>query len=124
MKIKTLSAVLIWSDKYRDLADWYIETLELNTIEEIKHPDDTGVGLSVGGFYLWIGQHSQVHGRSKDPHRIMLNLTVDSVSQTYQELKDKGVTFIASPFKAPTFDKYFATFTDPDGNILQLIGDK
>lgn len=124
MNLKTISAVLIWSDNYRSLADWYIDTLELDTIEEIHHPDDTGVGLSVGGFYLWIGQHSQVHGQSKDPNRIMLNFAVDSVMQTYQELQDKGVNFIASPFKAPTFDKYFATFTDPDGNILQLIGDK
>jgi len=49
---------------------------------------------------------------------------VDSVSKTYQILRDRGVKFLAEPFRAPTFDKHFATFCDLDGNTLQLIGGK
>lgn len=117
-----VSAILIWSEDFRALANWYQEKLGLETIEEINHPEDTGVGLSVGDFYLWIGQHSEVHGKAKDPHRIMFNITVDSVESTYETLVSNGVSCIATPFKAPTFDKYFATFEDLDGNIFQLIG--
>jgi hypothetical protein len=122
--IKDISAVLIWSDDYKKLANWYSEKLGLAVLEELKHPDDTGIGFQVGGVYLWIGKHSEVAGKNKDPYRHMINLTVDSVEKEYQGLKDKGVDFIAAPFKAPTFDKYFATFYDLDGNVAQLIGDK
>lgn len=54
----------------------------------------------------------------------MFNITVDSVETAYNELIAKNVDFIAKPFKAPTFDKYFATFRDLDGNVMQLIGDR
>ena len=52
----------------------------------------------------------------------MYNISVDSVDTAYAYLIKKGVTVIAKPFKAPTFDKWFATFSDPDGNTIQLIG--
>ena len=122
MQLNKISAVLLWSEDYIALSDWYKEKLELATIEEIHHPDDTGIGLSVGESYLWIGKHSEVKGKSKDPYRIMFNISVDSVNSAYNELKAKGVDFIAEPFKAPTYDMYFSTFTDLDGNVVQLIG--
>jgi len=119
---KSISAVLIWSGDFKRLADWYKEKFGFGTIEEIDHPQDTGVGLAVGESYLWIGQHSEVHGKNRDPFRVMFNISVDSVEKTYDDLVSKGVNFIAKPFKAPTFDKYFATFEDLDGNVGQLIG--
>jgi len=122
--IKDISAILIWSEDYRKLANWYQEKLGLTVLEELNHPDDTGVGFQVGNVYLWIGQHSQVKGKNKDMHRHMFNFVVDSVSETYEKLEKKGVKFLAKPFKAPTFDKYFATFYDLDDNLAQLIGNK
>lgn len=124
MMIKSISATLIWSEDYRKLADWYIDKLELKIIEELNHPEDTGVGLAVGESYLWIGYHSEVKGKNNDPYRHMFNITVDSVTEAYEELKSKDVEFIAKPFQAPTFDSYFATFYDLDGNVIQLIGGK
>ena len=122
MNLKKISATLIWSEDYEALAAWYREKLELDTIEELNHPDDTGIALAVGESYLWIGKHSEVHGKNQDPHRIMFNIAVDSVTETYEELKEKGVEFIATPFKAPVSESYFATFIDLDRNVLQLIG--
>lgn len=122
--IKNISAILIWSEDYRKLANWYKDMLELEVLEELDHPEDTGVGFQVGNVYLWIGQHSQVKGKNKDMHRHMFNFVVDSVSETYEKLEKKGVKFLAKPFKAPTFDKYFATFYDLDDNLVQLIGNK
>lgn len=120
----SISAVLIWSENYKSLAEWYIEKLGLKIIEELTHPDDTGYGLAVGESYFWIGKHSEIRGKNQDPYRIMINFSVDSVSEVFNTLKDNGVEFIAEPFKAPTFDKYFATFSDLDGNTIQLIGGK
>jgi predicted enzyme related to lactoylglutathione lyase len=124
MKLNKISAILIWSEDYEALVDWYKDKLGLETIEEINHPEDTGMGLSIGESYFWIGKHSEVQGKNKDPHRIMFNISVDSVTEAYEELKENGVEFIAGPFKAPTFDSYFATFKDLDGNIVQFIGGK
>ncbi len=122
--LRNISSVLIWSQNYRKLANWYQEKLGLTPIDELNHPQDTGVGFQVGKVYLWIGQHSKVKGKNKDIHRHMFNFEVNSVTKTYEALKAKGVKFFAKPFKAPTFDKYFATFYDFDNNLVQLIGDK
>lgn len=119
---KNISTILIWSENYRALADWYIEKLDFKPIQEINHPNDTGVAFMVGNTRLWIGQHSEVHGKNKDMHRIMFNIEVDSVEKAYEHLKNKGVKFFCKPFKAPTFDKYFATFYDLDNNLVQIVG--
>ncbi len=126
LKIDRISTILIWSENFRRLADWYKEILGFKVINELNHPQDTGVlfEISPGGTTLWIGQHSEVKEKNADPCRHMFNLTVASVTAGYEELKKKGVEFVAEPFKAPTFDKYFTTFYDLDGNMVQLIGGK
>lgn len=124
MQFKKISTILIWSENWKPLADWYQNTFSLKAIEEINHPQDTGrlFEFPEGGVWLWVGQHSEVKGQSQDPCRIMFNINVDSVTEAHKYLLDKGVTCIAPPFKAPTFDKYFATFSDLDGNYFQIIG--
>jgi hypothetical protein len=119
---KNISDVIIWSQDYKKLAKWYRDKLDLEKIGEVDHPKDKCIGFRIGSVELWIGYHDQVKGKNKDKYRIMHNIVVDSVSESYKSLSKKGVNFIAKPFKAPTFDKYFATFEDLDGNILQLIG--
>lgn len=123
---KKISTILIWSENFRKLANWYQKIFDLKVIEEINHPKDTGVLFEFpdGSPWLWIGQHSKVKGKSKDACRIMFNINVDSVEKVYKYLVSKKVKIIAKPFKAPTFDKYFATFSDPDGNLIQIIGQK
>jgi len=126
VKFEKISTVLIWSEDAQKLADWYKNTFNFKVIEELDHPNDTGVLLEVNpdGTWLWIGQHSEVKSKNPDPHRHMFNLNVESVSEAYEYLKQKGVEFFARPFKAPTMKKYFATFYDLDGNMIQLIGEK
>lgn len=119
-----ISATLIWSGNYRKLAKWYQDKLGLKVKEELNHPNDTGIAMSIGSSYFWVGKHSGIKGKNKDPFRIMFNIRVPSVTKTYNILKKRGVKIIAAPFKAPTFDKYFVTFSDLDGNTIQLIGNK
>lgn len=121
---KNISTILIWSGDYKKLVDWYKEIFDFSVTEELNHPQDTGVLFRVGNIYLWIGQHSEVKGKNQDYNRHMFNIDVDSVTETTEYLKSKGVKFLAEPFKAPTFDKYFATFYDLDNNLIQLIGEK
>lgn len=121
---KRISTILIWSSDYKKLAEWYTDKLGLKKIDELNHPKDTGIRFAVGESNLWIGRHSKVKGKNKNIHRHMFNIEVDSVTQSYKRLKFKGVKFLATPFKAPTFNKYFATFYDLDNNLIQLIGNK
>lgn len=119
-----ISTILIWSENYATLAAWYKDVFNLKELEQINHPNDTGIlyEFPEGQPWLWVGQHDQVKGKNKDPLRIMFNINVDSVTQAYVYLKEKGATVIAEPFKAPTMEKWFATFSDPDGNTVQIIG--
>jgi uncharacterized glyoxalase superfamily protein PhnB len=119
---QSIPTVLLWSGDFRKLANWYQEKFGFPVVKELDHPQDTGVQFAVGSSFLWVGQHSEVHGKNKDPFRVMFNIRVDSVQKVFDELSAKGVTFIAKPFKAPTFDLWFATFQDLDGNIGQIIG--
>lgn len=119
-----IGTILIWSENFKQLADWYKDVFNLTINEELNHPQDTGILFDFpgGAPWLWIGQHDKIHGKNQEPLRIMFNISVDSVSKAYEYLLSKGVTFIATPFKAPTMDKWFATFSDPDGNTVQIIG--
>ncbi len=122
-----ISTILLWSDDYAALAAWYQDVFNLKVIEQLDHPKDTGILMEFpqGQPWLWTGKHSEINGKNKDPLRIMFNINVDSVTESYEYLKSKGIKeFIAEPFKAPTFDKWFCTFSDPDGNTIQLIGKK
>ena len=121
---QNISTILIWSSDYKRLANWYQNVFNLKINEQLNHPKDTGILFDFpgGGPRLWIGQHSEIRGTNKDPLRIMFNINVDSVRDAFTYLKHQGITVIAEPFKAPTFDKYFATCSDPDGNTIQIIG--
>ena len=54
---------------------------------------------------------------------ICLILPLHLLKKHIQRSWQKG-KILATPFKAPTFDKYFATFYDLDENLIQVIGDK
>ena len=121
-----ISTILLWSENYKALADWYQDMFGLKVNEALNHPEDTGILFEFpqGGPWLWVGQHSKVHGKNTNPDRIMFNITVDSVEKAFEYLTAKNITVVAKPFKAPTMDKYFATFLDLDGNTVQIIGSK
>lgn len=123
---KSLSTVLIWSGDYKKLANWYEKVLGLKAIWRSMHPEDTGIlfGFHTGDTDLWIGQHDKVKGKNRDVYRHMFNIKVDSVTKVYNQLVKKGIKFEAAPFKAPTLPYYFATFYDPENNILQLVSNK
>lgn len=115
----------IWSENYKKLAKWYEEVLNFKVSMSMELPNDSFVAFDFGENWFWIGKHSKVRGKSKDPYRIMIGFHVDSVTEVYNELKKKGVEFIAKPFQEPDgSDGWAATFKDSEGNILQLFGRK
>ncbi len=123
MKVERFDSIMIWSENWKELGEWYTKTFNLEKEMELNLANDTGMTLKVGdgSIVFWIGYHDQVKGKSKDPYRIMIGLHMDDVYQAYEELSAKGVEFIAKPQVSPTNDYDVATALDPEGNILQLI---
>jgi predicted enzyme related to lactoylglutathione lyase len=71
---------------------------------------------------IMIGNHSEVHGASAQPQRIMLSFEVDDVKATFEAITGFGATVIAEPYQPDDgMDNWLATFADPDGNYFQLM---
>lgn len=120
MLIKNLDGVAVWSENWKELADWYERVFEMEAEEELNLPDDTGRLYKIGECVFWIGAHSEVKGKSKDKYRIMPGFVFESVHETAKILKERGVEFIAEPHLSPTKDYHAATIEDLDGNIIQM----
>jgi len=56
--------------------------------------------------------------RKQEPVKPAIWLIVDNVHLTYQELKQKGITFLSEPFEIMT--GLVVEFTDPFGNKFAL----
>ena len=126
MKLKNKAiTVIVWSQDYKALAKWYQDVLGFTVKESAELENDSYVAFDFGENWFCIGKHSEVHGKAKDPYRIMIEFYVESVMETYNELKEKGVTMIAEPFVEPTgTGNWCMTVADPEGNILQFYGKK
>lgn len=114
--IRGFQGVFIWTEDIGRLVPFYRDVLELEL--EFLTPGFAGFRLANG--MLGIGLHSEIHGSAKDPYRIMVNLVVDDLGETYRKLSAQGVEFIRKPSREAGAS--IATFRDPDGNILQLMG--
>jgi len=67
-----------------------------------------------------VGVHDRVGGTSRDPLRLMINLTVSDIQAAHERLVRAGVVFTWAP-EREEWGGWVATFADPDGNVLQLM---
>jgi predicted enzyme related to lactoylglutathione lyase len=72
------------------------------------------------GTTLGIDGHSEVHGRAKDPARILIDLWVDDVAAEQKRLEGQAISFLRSSGKE-YWGGIISTFEDPDGNYIQLM---
>lgn len=116
--IEGVAGVLVWtsSDRYAAMEDFYVRTLGL----EPRSKRSGFVNFEWGSTRLTVSIHEQVLGASGDPSRIMVNLLVSDIQRVASELRAKGVQFSRQPEREP-WGGWIATFSDPDGNILQLL---
>ena len=141
--IRGLAGVIIWTDDLDGMVDFYRDTchhlpdgrttwtpcrmkpksttsfyraLGLTPHSERPH----FVSFKWGDVRLGIGSHSNVKGASSDPYRVMVNLDVEDIHAAHERLSQAGVEFIRPP-EREHWGGWVCTFTDPDGNILQLL---
>jgi predicted enzyme related to lactoylglutathione lyase len=109
-----MHSAIIWTEEMDRLLPFYRDVLGMGTQMEA----DGFVVL--GGGKLALGVHSDVKGASRDPKRLMVNLSVDDCQAEYERLKAQGVKFLREPSQDPG-GVIIATLADPDGNTLQLF---
>jgi predicted enzyme related to lactoylglutathione lyase len=116
--IDGLAGVLIWTeaDRFSAMANFYRDKLGLTP----RSSKSDFINFDWRGVRLSVGVHDRVRGTSREPLRIMLNLTVPDITAAHQRLTRAGVPFSREPTREE-WGGWVATFTDPDGNILQLM---
>ena len=112
--IKGFQGIIISTDDLTQLLPFYRDILGLGTQME------SNGFVVLGGGQIAVGLHSEVKGKSRDPNRVIVNLSVDNCQVEYERLKGLGVKFIREPSREAQ-DRKIATFLDPDGNTLQLF---
>ena len=116
--IKGLAGLIIWTDNLDVLSNFYRDVLQL--VPHSVKPDF--ISFKWGDTRLNIGTHSDIKGTSKDQLRIMVNLRVKDVRAAYNNLQERGIDFIRLP-EQEKWGGWICTFSDPDGNIIQLVQD-
>ncbi len=115
MMIKTVWCITFYVSDLKKAAKFYEETLGL----EKKYEFSSYVGFECGG--VEIGLIPKLEGKQKVNTSLpSVEFLVDDVEKTYSELKKRGVKFVKELHEEPWGGRQ-ATFTDPDGNILEIV---
>ncbi len=113
-----LNTLIVFSENPEKLMEFYKQVLQ-------KEPDWSGgqfYGFKVGVGFLTVGPHSEVHGKSADPERIIFNFETDDVEGEMERIKGLGAEVIAQPYHPGEEEEMMiATLADPDGNYFQLV---
>ena len=108
--------IMIGSDDPERLAAYYTKLFGEPTWSE-----DGFTGWRLGSGTVWIGSHSEVHGRNAHPGRLIWNIETDDVQGNFERFKAAGAIVVREPY---TFEQapgsWIATLADPDDNYFQL----
>lgn len=122
--IRRFEAMLIFSENPRSLAEFYRDKVGLKITMEMEMGEEgkeEAFELSGGeGNSIYIGHHSEVHGKNKEPQRIMFNLEVDDIEKEVEKVEREGIKKIQDIYHIEEYGM-IATFEDPDGNYFQLV---
>ncbi|MBI4312778.1 MAG: VOC family protein [Chloroflexi bacterium] len=115
--IEGIAGVVLWTEDVERLAGFYRDALGL----QVHSWRATFVAFDMGdGLRLSVGRHDGVRGPSKDPFRVMVNLSVRDIESAHSRLAAQGIMFLRPP-EREHWGGWVATFYDPDGNVLQLL---
>lgn len=107
--------IQITSENPERLQAFYRDTVGLPGVPEM------GDGaFAVGGANLFVTDHSETKGGTKEPQRMLVDLVVADLKAEQTRLEGQGVEFIRREGKEE-WGGIISTFRDPDGNYCQLI---
>jgi lactoylglutathione lyase len=114
---------LLVRDFHRSL-EFYRDVLGLRVHLEV--PNDVYAELEAGGARVSLYRHdlmSNVVPTLQVPSagdRSLLNLRVDEIDVTYEQLRARGVAFDTEPHDQTQWGIRVAHFRDPDGNLIEI----
>jgi predicted enzyme related to lactoylglutathione lyase len=113
-----LAGVLIWTsaERFSAMRRFYVETLGLRP----RSDRPNFVNFQIGAARLTVGVHQGVDGISRDPLRIMINLGVTDIHSAHERMTSVGVPCLRPPSQE-SWGGMVATYSDPDGNTVQLM---
>ena len=111
------SGILIGSDDPGRLVEYYTKVLG-----EPAFSMDGYTGWQFGDGWVTIGAHSEVHGKSAAPGRIIWNLESTDVPGDFARMKAAGAIVVTEPYGSDDGEGgWIGTFADPDDNYFQLM---
>ena len=113
-----IAGVLIWTaaERFDAMARFYRDQLGLTP----RTSRADFINFDWGGVRLSVSVHDRVHGVTREPFRIMVNLAVDDIDAVHARLCAAGVVFTRPP-EREDWGGWVASFADPDGNLIQLM---
>jgi predicted enzyme related to lactoylglutathione lyase len=113
-----IAGVLIWTeaDRFDAMARFYRDQLGLAP----RTSKSDFINFDWNGVRLSLSVHDRVHGATREPFRIMVNLAVDDIDAVHARLRAAGVAFTRPP-EREDWGGWVASLTDPDGNLIQLM---
>lgn len=111
------NSILIGTDNPQRLFDYYTKLFG-----EPAYKQESYQSWQLGSGVVSVGAHSEVHGQSVAPGRIMWNLESHDVAGEFARLKAAGAIVVREPYNFEGFtDLWIATLADPDDNYFQLM---
>ena len=111
------NSILIGSDNPQRLVEYYTKLFG-----EPTYSDESYSSWQIGSGNVSVGEHSEVHGKSAHPGRIIWNMDSDDVQGDFARLKAAGAIVVREPYSFDQFpDTWIATLADPDDNYFQLM---
>jgi predicted enzyme related to lactoylglutathione lyase len=114
------NSILIGSEDPKRLVDYYSKLFGKPAMDEGGY-----AGWQIGSGFVTVGPHSEVHGKNKEPGRVIWNIETTDVKGDFDKLKAAGAIVVREPY---TFDEmpdltdaWIATLADPDDNYFQLM---
>jgi catechol 2,3-dioxygenase-like lactoylglutathione lyase family enzyme len=118
VKLDSIGQIHISVSDVGRAVSFYRDVLGMTLLFEV--PGQPMAFFDCGGIRLYLGRPEKEEFRSSP----LINYRVASISDAYQALKSRGVSFRSSPHVVHATDAmelWMADFRDPDGNCLVLM---
>ena len=123
----SINMITLHTDQYADMRRFYSEQLGMTIVSEIGEFVEfasAGIRLTLtsrAGLNTSVPSASLVNPRSGSAVGIgFYYQTAEEVDQAYEYYTSQEVSFVAAP-KQQEWGEYTAFFTDPDGNVHELV---
>lgn len=111
MSAPPIGSLLIGSSNVEAMKQWYRDAFGITE-------NDMGA-FDFGGVGLFIEEHSEVSGPTKEPARVIINLSVDDCRAVEAKIQATNPTWVRK-VEQEDFG-LIGTVADPDGNLVQVI---